>query len=291
MDDDILQEFLAESWENLAQLDTEIVTLEKDPSNNELLASIFRTIHTIKGTCGFIGLTGLGTVAHSAENVLGQMREGVLTATPDSISVVLEAVDEIKSLLQGLEATEEEPASDNSSLIARLEQIAASAGGAESASAVPGDAGSSTTPAEDSAAALTEAVDEARSAVAPGNEEPHNAIESVEQVESMTSRAIPAFLGAKWALPGAIPAVVDPMRWSPNRKVRPRRNRGEKRAWSTFRSASTCMCLTVFGRLSPNGGGFGVAVAVWEQAGPPIGAIHRRLDPQRTVDLACRPAQ
>mgnify|MGYP002626335652 CR=1 FL=1 len=59
MDDDILQEFLAESWENLGGLDTEIVALEKSPQNSELLASIFRTIHTIKGTCGFIGLTGL----------------------------------------------------------------------------------------------------------------------------------------------------------------------------------------------------------------------------------------
>ncbi|WP_298859697.1 Hpt domain-containing protein, partial [uncultured Gimesia sp.] len=69
--DDILQEFLAESWENLGQLDSEIVELEKDPQNAELIASIFRTIHTIKGTCGFLGLTNLGAVAHSAENVLG----------------------------------------------------------------------------------------------------------------------------------------------------------------------------------------------------------------------------
>lgn len=50
MDDEILQDFLAESWENLSQLDTEIVALEKDPKNDDLLASIFRTIHTIKGT-------------------------------------------------------------------------------------------------------------------------------------------------------------------------------------------------------------------------------------------------
>ncbi|GAB4147204.1 MAG: chemotaxis protein CheW [Planctomycetaceae bacterium] len=124
MDDDILQEFLAESWENLGQLDTEIVSLEKEPSNAELLASIFRTIHTIKGTCGFIGLTNLGNVAHSAENVLGKMRERELDVTPDAISLVLRAIDVIKELLEGLEATGEEPSSDHSALIAELDHLA-----------------------------------------------------------------------------------------------------------------------------------------------------------------------
>lgn len=124
MDDDILQEFLAESWENLSQLDIEIVSLEKDPNNSDLLGSIFRTIHTIKGTCGFIGLTGLGLVAHSAENVLGQMREGSLDVTSDAISLILEAVDEVKALLQGLEATGEEPSRDNAKLIGKLDLLA-----------------------------------------------------------------------------------------------------------------------------------------------------------------------
>src|SRR5579859_1291719 len=124
MEDDILKEFLAESWENLARLDTEIVDLEKRPADNELLASIFRTIHTIKGTCGFIGLTRLGAVAHAAENVLGQMRDGKLAATPAAISLVLEAVDAVKELLRGLEETGREPAHDNSGLIARLDRLA-----------------------------------------------------------------------------------------------------------------------------------------------------------------------
>lgn len=124
MDDEILQEFLAESWDNLGQLDTEIVSLEKEPSNAELLASIFRTIHTIKGTCGFIGLNELGGVAHSAENVLGKMRDGLLEVTPEAISLILEAIDAIKSLLEGLEATGEEPKADNSALISQLNQLA-----------------------------------------------------------------------------------------------------------------------------------------------------------------------
>lgn len=122
--DDILQEFLAESWENLGQLDSEIVELEKDPQNAELIASIFRTIHTIKGTCGFLGLTNLGAVAHSAENVLGKMRERMMEVSPGAISLVLEAVDSIKELLQGLEATGEEPKTDHSTLTAMLDELA-----------------------------------------------------------------------------------------------------------------------------------------------------------------------
>ena len=122
--DDILQEFLAESWENLGQLDSEIVELEKDPQNAELIASIFRTIHTIKGTCGFLGLTNLGAVAHSGENVLGKMREGILEVSPGAISLVLEAIDKIKELLQGLEATGEEPKTDHSALTSMLDELA-----------------------------------------------------------------------------------------------------------------------------------------------------------------------
>lgn len=122
--DDILQEFLAESWENLGQLDSEIVELEKDPHNSELIASIFRTIHTIKGTCGFLGLTNLGALAHSAENVLGKMRERILDVSPGAISLVLEAIDRIKELLQGLEATGEEPKTDHSTLTAMLDELA-----------------------------------------------------------------------------------------------------------------------------------------------------------------------
>jgi two-component system, chemotaxis family, sensor kinase CheA len=139
MDDDILKEFLAESWENLGRLDAEIVELEKKPSDKGLLGSIFRTIHTIKGTCGFIGLNGLGAVAHSAENVLGKMRDGVLAASQTTISPVLEAVDEIKVLLQGLESTGAEPQRDNTGLIRRLDEIAeqANAGSAPAAVVAP----------------------------------------------------------------------------------------------------------------------------------------------------------
>ncbi|HWG33677.1 MAG TPA: Hpt domain-containing protein, partial [Gemmatimonadaceae bacterium] len=76
--DDLLKDFLAESTENLAQLDQDVVELERDPSNASLLNSIFRAIHTIKGTCGFLGLPRLETVSHTAESVLDRLRTGDL---------------------------------------------------------------------------------------------------------------------------------------------------------------------------------------------------------------------
>jgi len=74
-DDEIIREFLIESNENLNRLDTEIVDLERNPTA-ERLASIFRTIHTIKGTCGFLGFQTLECITHHAENVLSQLRSG-----------------------------------------------------------------------------------------------------------------------------------------------------------------------------------------------------------------------
>ena len=76
MEDEIIREFLVESYENLARLDQEMVELEKRPDDQELLASIFRTIHTIKGTCGFLGFETLGGITHLAENILSEIRSG-----------------------------------------------------------------------------------------------------------------------------------------------------------------------------------------------------------------------
>lgn len=131
MDDELLQEFLAESWEMMSRLDNEIVLLEKDPSSEELIASIFRAIHTVKGTCGFIGLEKIGKVSHSTENVLGKMRDRELEITPSSISLVLEGIDRVKELMEGLEATGSEPEIDSSDLIKRLDELANSGSSVE----------------------------------------------------------------------------------------------------------------------------------------------------------------
>src|SRR5690606_13960711 len=120
--DDLLTDFLTESTENLARVDIEIVELERSPDDPELLKSIFRTIHTIKGTCGFLDLTRLERVAHSAENVLGLLRDGDLEVSPEIISDVLAAVDTIKDILAGLEQSGAEPTGDDDDLLERLDR-------------------------------------------------------------------------------------------------------------------------------------------------------------------------
>ncbi len=107
-DFDTIREFLIESNENLGRLDQEIVELEKDPNNRELVASIFRTIHTIKGTCGFLGFDKLTGVNHSAENILSQVRDGKRRVTNNLISIVLESVDATKEILEVIDRTSSE---------------------------------------------------------------------------------------------------------------------------------------------------------------------------------------
>lgn len=126
--DDLLTEFLTETAESIEVVDNELVTLEKDPNNKEILGNIFRLVHTIKGTCGFLGLPRLESVAHSSENVLGKFRDGDIEVTPDSITVVLESLDQIKEILAELEATAIEPQGDDSALIARLDAIISGGG-------------------------------------------------------------------------------------------------------------------------------------------------------------------
>lgn len=108
-EEDLLKEFLIECAEGVGRLDQEFVALEKEAENPSLLASIFRTIHTIKGTCGFLGLPKLESIAHVAENVLSKMRDRKMTVTPERITVLLGAVDVIKEILAHLETAGSEP--------------------------------------------------------------------------------------------------------------------------------------------------------------------------------------
>ncbi len=122
--DDLLSEFLTETNENLSVLDVELVRLEQNPNDPQLLGNIFRLVHTIKGTCGFLGLPRLEKVAHASENVLGKFRDGELTITPGAVSLILQALDTIKGLLAVLEATEAEPPGDDKILIVQLNACA-----------------------------------------------------------------------------------------------------------------------------------------------------------------------
>ena len=122
--DDLLADFLTETNEGLASLDVALVKLERTPDDRDTLSLIFRLVHTIKGTCGFLGLPRLERVAHAGENVLGRVRDGALRLTPDHITLVLAGLDRIKAILAGLAATGAEPAGDDSALIAELNAVA-----------------------------------------------------------------------------------------------------------------------------------------------------------------------
>ena len=102
---DIIKDFLIESNENLARLEQEMVDLEQRPGDLDLLNSIFRTIHTIKGTCGFLNLGILEEVTHVAETLLNQLRNGERPLTPHLVSLILETVDAVKTILSTIEAT------------------------------------------------------------------------------------------------------------------------------------------------------------------------------------------
>ncbi len=123
--DDLLQEFLTEAAENLAILDVELVKFEQDPNDIEILKNIFRLVHTVKGTCGFLGLSRLESVAHAGENVLGKFRDGELTVTPQAVTLILRCLDCIRAILSTLEETGQEPAGDDAPLIAELNALAA----------------------------------------------------------------------------------------------------------------------------------------------------------------------
>ncbi len=107
-DQDVIREFLVESHENLSRLDQELVALEKRPKDAELLASIFRTIHTIKGTCGFLAFSTLERITHQAETLLSQLRDGKRKLTPSLISLILDTVDATRKVLASIEASGEE---------------------------------------------------------------------------------------------------------------------------------------------------------------------------------------
>ncbi len=121
MDDrEVINEFLIESGENLTRLETEIVDLEQRPKDPALLASIFRTIHTIKGTCGFLGFSNLEGVTHLAENLLSQLRNGERDLTPQATSLILETMDMVKKELASIEATLKESGETYDALRERL---------------------------------------------------------------------------------------------------------------------------------------------------------------------------
>jgi two-component system, chemotaxis family, sensor kinase CheA len=120
--DELLGEFLAETEESLDRLDVELVRFEREPNNRDILNTIFRLVHTVKGTCGFLGLDRLARLAHAAEALMGEYRDGA-PVTVEGVSVILASLDRIKLILSGLEQEGSEPCGSDADLIGALEAL------------------------------------------------------------------------------------------------------------------------------------------------------------------------
>jgi len=121
--DDLIKDFLVESIENLDRLDSELVKLESDPSSEELLSSIFRTIHTIKGSCGFLGFSKLEKVAHAGESLLSRLRDGKISLTAELTSGLLSMVDAIRTILSEIQSSGQDGKEDYPDVIDNLSRL------------------------------------------------------------------------------------------------------------------------------------------------------------------------
>lgn len=170
-DGDIVKDFLIESQENLDRLDRDLVGLEKNPKDKDALAGVFRTIHTIKGTCGFLGFNKLEKVAHVGENLLTRLRDGQLTLNPEITTALLGMVDAIRQMLKEIESTGSDGAIDYPELRETLTQLQKSVAPPESVAA---------------AAALAPA---SPAATAPGVNSPHLAKKSTPDAAPVATTA------------------------------------------------------------------------------------------------------
>ena len=221
--DDLLSEFLTETNEGLATLDVEIVQLEQNPNDAVLLGNIFRLMHTIKGTCGFLGLPRLESVAHAGENILSKVRDGELVVTAPIVSLILECLDQIRDILNTLEATEAEPEGDDSELIGRLNDAAeGGAVGGEAEPAAPVEAApEAEAPVMDEPAAEPAAeemsAEDAPVAEEPAAEEPQ--IEAAAEEAPAEVAAEPVAEAAPPEAPAAAPAPAAAKKPAPSQEV------------------------------------------------------------------------
>ncbi|RXT48007.1 hybrid sensor histidine kinase/response regulator [Bosea sp. Tri-44] len=121
--DELLQEFLGETGEHLDMVDRELVRFEQEPNNGDILRNIFRLVHTVKGTCGFIGLPRLEALTHAAESVIGQFRDGA-SVSSTAVTAILETIDRIKEIMAELAEKGQEPPGHDGQLIDELRGLA-----------------------------------------------------------------------------------------------------------------------------------------------------------------------
>src|SRR5262245_34472246 len=149
MDDSILEDFLVDSLEGLDRLDRDLLALDRDPAATEPIASAFRSLHTIKGTCSFLGLRRLERVAHAGESLLAALRAGRLRWSHEIADALLATADTVRTILAALESTRQEPAGEDGALLERLAKCLAGRTGAaapvDPSAAAPREAATVTT--------------------------------------------------------------------------------------------------------------------------------------------------
>src|SRR6476646_658634 len=117
--DDLLREFLTETSESLDTVDNQLVRFEQDPNNAKILDNIFRLVHTIKGTCGFLGLPRLEALAHAGETMMGKFRDG-MPVTAGAVTLILSSIDRFNVFFNDPATTENEPEGSDEDLIVKL---------------------------------------------------------------------------------------------------------------------------------------------------------------------------
>ncbi len=192
--DELLRDFLTETVESLDRVDAQIVRLEREPNNREVLGNIFRLVHTIKGTCGFLGLPRLEALAHAAESLMGKFRDG-MPITGEAVTLILATIDRVKIILDSLENLQREPPGDDADLIAQLGRIAARAH--ETQDAHPqqdrGSAGKEVPPAQTSPETVDSTNTERPVGETPGslaNQSIRVSIDTLDQLMTMVSELV-----------------------------------------------------------------------------------------------------
>jgi two-component system chemotaxis sensor kinase CheA len=192
--DELLRDFLTETVESLDRVDAQIVRLEREPNNREVLGNIFRLVHTIKGTCGFLGLPRLEALAHAAESLMGKFRDG-MPITGEAVTLILATIDRVKIILDSLENLQREPPGDDADLIAQLGRIAARAH--ETQDAHPqqdrGSAGKEGPPAQTSPETVDSTNTERPVGETPGslaNQSIRVSIDTLDQLMTMVSELV-----------------------------------------------------------------------------------------------------
>ena len=123
LSDGALREFLVECYDNLEQVEHDLLLLERDPKSEEVLNSVFRNIHTIKGSAGFLAYSNLERVAHATENVLGSIRSNYFSMDSDVSESMFKAIDAIRKILQSIETIGNDGNDPFSSLVADMETL------------------------------------------------------------------------------------------------------------------------------------------------------------------------